>query len=235
MGYNRGVTDFETFQTTMWSLIGRAKAGDSSALTEVVQRYRPALVTFLSRQGMDPNQAEDVTQDVFLTLFRNGVFSRVEERGGKFRSFLIGIAKNVLGNALKHDRALKRGGGSTPVSLDPLAEVATPLKEDFDHLWVINLVKLAMQRLSDESDRRGIPYAETLRLIAEEGCSYERAAQLQGKSVPDVRNHVHRARELLGGYIREEIAAYSYSAEDYESEWSYLQGLLKQKENEGLK
>jgi len=227
------VPDFRSFPSTMWTLIEQARQGNSSAVNEFIARYRPAVVTFVARQGFDAHLAEDLAQEAFLALLQRDALARVEKEGGKFRSWMIGVTRNVIGNHLKRERAEKRGGGEAPLPLDAVAMLAAgaaPSDGAFDSLWVMNLLARAMARLRDESARRGTPYAEALRLVVEEGTDYRAAAGRLGKREGDVRNYVHRARALLADYLREEVAGYTCDPADYEAEVSWLDRLLKHKQ-----
>jgi|GEM_PF-480975 len=228
------MTSFHAFRETMWTLIRQARAGDSTAVNDFITRYRPAVTTFLVREGLKREEAEDIAQDIFLTLFENHVLARVEKGRGRFRSFLIAVSKNVLRNHLRRERAEKRGGGAEAVSLDGndlesiLADPAAGGDDEtFDHLWVINLLRLAMTRLEEESRRRGIPYAASLRLVVEGGQAYQEAAAKLQKSENDIRNYVHRARQRMVEYVREEVARYACDSDDYEREIAYLERLLE--------
>ncbi len=224
------MVEFQSFQSTMWTMIQQVQAGDRAALEAFARTYRPAVVTFLVRRGLPVDRAEDVAQQVFLVLLRNGVLTRVGREGGKFRSFLIGVTRNVLGNLLKQERAAKRGGEWDAVPLDPdvLEGPGDGVQDDaFDHLWVLNLLKVALERLRQESERRGTPYAEAMRLVAEDGCDYRSAGARLRKSEGDVKNYIHRGRELLAGYVREAIAGYALDAADYEREVAYVDRVLQ--------
>lgn len=224
------MVEFQSFQSTMWTLIQRAQAGDRAALEGFAETYRPAIVTFLVRRGLPADRAEDVAQQVFLVLLRNDVLSRVGREGGKFRGFLIAVTRNVLGNLHKQEGAAKRGRAREALPLDPevLEGPAGEGEDDtFDHLWVLSLLKTALERLERESERRGTPYAQAVRLVGEEGCDYKTAAARLGKSEGGVRNYVHRGRELLASYVREAIAGYAVDAADYEREVAYLDGVFR--------
>lgn len=224
------MVEFQSFQSTMWTMIQQVQAGNRAALEAFARTYRPAIVTFLARRGLPVERAEDVAQQVFLVLLQNDVLSRVGREGGRFRSFLIAVARNVLGNLLKQERAAKRGGERQAVPLDPEVlegHVGEVQDDAFDHLWVLNLLKVALERLRQESEKRGTPYAEAMRLVAEDGCDYRAAAARLRKSEGDVRNYIHRGRELLAGYVREAIAGYALDATDYEREVAYLDRVLQ--------
>jgi RNA polymerase sigma-70 factor (ECF subfamily) len=112
----------QAFATTHWSVV--IAAGDSqsprseAALTELCQTYWYPLYVFLRRKGLDPHEAQDLTQSFFADLLaRNGV-ARADRARGRFRSFLVASLENFLRNEWRNRSAQKRGGGQTPIPLD---------------------------------------------------------------------------------------------------------------------
>lgn len=110
------------FATTRWSVV-IAAGGDESpvaraALDELFAGAWYPLYAFARRQGEDADAAQDAVQG-FLTYLveKNGVRVADPERG-RFRTFLLTAFRNHLSNERDKERALKRGGGRTPVSLD---------------------------------------------------------------------------------------------------------------------
>jgi RNA polymerase sigma-70 factor (ECF subfamily) len=66
-------------------LIDRCVAGDREAWRALHETYRPQALTFLSRLGVSPREAEDACQEVFLQIFR--YLDRFERRAD-FRTWL---------------------------------------------------------------------------------------------------------------------------------------------------
>src|SRR5262245_43126139 len=93
------MTMLRPFQTTIWTSIRQAKEGRSTALNDFALKYRDPVVAFIVRQGYAAEDAEDLAQEVFMIVFRDRLLARAEESKGRFRSFLLGIVKNVMRNA----------------------------------------------------------------------------------------------------------------------------------------
>ncbi len=218
----------QVFRTTVWQRIREAKAGRESAVNEVLVRYRPAILGFLARRGVDAEEAEDVAQEVLLALVDDRVLARADPALGRFRNLLIAVMKNILRERERSRGRLKRGGELRVLSLDratessagPLGElVAAPEEDDeFDREWAKNLVRLAMQRLEAEYE----PYFAAIDLHLREDLSYRDVAARLGKSEAAVRNYLHEGRLKLAEYLRAEIAGYSSSADEYEDEKRHL-------------
>jgi RNA polymerase sigma factor (sigma-70 family) len=80
---------------TSATLLEAVKDGqDGQAWNRFISRYRPMIVSFAKRLGLDKSDAEDIGQEtllVFLQDYREGQYDRMK---GKFRSWLFGIAHN---------------------------------------------------------------------------------------------------------------------------------------------
>lgn len=104
----------EDFRTTHWSVVLAAADADSprcqSALTALCQSYRYPLYAFVRRQGRNPHEAEDLTQDFFARRLARSSLASVSPGNGRFRSFLLASMKNFLANDWDRNHAVKRGG-----------------------------------------------------------------------------------------------------------------------------
>ena len=146
------------FHTTRWSLIARA-AQDSSpesraALEELCELYWYPLYAFVRREGVTPEEAQDLTQGFFVSLLERQDLQAVREEKGRFRSFLRVSMKHFVLNYRKQNRAQKRGGGKKLMSLDfELAEQRYSREPEltpdqlFDRQWALTVLDLAMGAL----------------------------------------------------------------------------------------
>lgn len=116
------------FTTTHWSVVIRAKEGDSreahEALGKLCQTYWQPIYAFLRREGHGPADAEDLTQSFFAHLLNRKFLDHLHHRQGRFRSFLLAFLKHFLSDHRDKARAQKRGGGQSPISLDSLDSAA---------------------------------------------------------------------------------------------------------------
>lgn len=96
-------------------LVTAAKAGDKKAFGRLVEAYQDRIYGYLSRMLSDPDEAEDVAQEVFLRAYRSlGKF-----RGASsFHTWLYRIASNL---AIDVARRRKRQDGAV-YSLDAPVE-----------------------------------------------------------------------------------------------------------------
>jgi RNA polymerase sigma-70 factor (ECF subfamily) len=82
-------------------LVSRALDGDGNAATAIWERYI-VLVRTILRRGLGTNDVDDISQEVFINLYR----SLGDLRDCKsLRSFIIGITLHLAGTELRRRRA----------------------------------------------------------------------------------------------------------------------------------
>ncbi|HLG41804.1 MAG TPA: RNA polymerase sigma factor [Planctomycetota bacterium] len=218
------------FGSTIWSEVELAREGDRRALDRVVVAYRTPLVQLLQRHGFNLNDAEDLAQETFVEIVAKDLLRKAAPQAGRFRSLIIGVAKNVVRNHLRKIAAKKRGGESSGTVRDDGAIESKTLEpgnaQVFDQLWVVNLLQRAFKRLERDAKSRQNRQDEIVRMAVIEGQSYSViAAQLEiGPGV--VRNLLYRGKQKLLDYVREEIATYTMPGAEFEGEASYILGLI---------
>ncbi len=211
------------FVTTRWSVVLAAGLSTSveseGALAQLCRTYWYPLYAFVRRQGRSPEDAEDLTQGFFAHLLEKKVLGGVVPEKGKFRSFLLASLKNFLANDWDRQRAAKRGGKHSLVSLDDdtaedryLREPshdATPEKL-FDQTWALTVLETVLQQLRKEYATAGKNHLfEALQdhLIGDENAAaYASAASQLGMKEGTVRMAVLRMRRHFGYLLRSEIA-----------------------------
>src|SRR6202162_4205946 len=85
-------------------LLRRIVAGDEAAFTILYRRKHPGIYRFALHMSGNAAIAEDVTQEVFMTLIRYG--KRFDPARGTVASFLFGIARNQVRKRWEQNRRL---------------------------------------------------------------------------------------------------------------------------------
>lgn len=232
-----GKVPYESFQSTIWQVIRDARGKNPRALETLVQKYRQPVVAYIQRTGLSEHDAEDLAQEVFLRISNEEFLRKVDPSRGRFRNIVIKVTRHVISEHRRRQGALKRGGVATHVSLSqPATDGGAPLEEllgspdvedeQFDRLWLLNILRLAMERLRRECKAADRPYYEALALHLHQNLEYEQIARKMGKKIHDVKNYLHRAKLKLMEHMKEEIAAYAGSREEFEEEANRLLKLL---------
>jgi DNA-directed RNA polymerase specialized sigma24 family protein len=124
------------FDTTLWTVV--LAAGDpnhpdaAAALDRLCRTYWYPVYAYVRRKGRIAADAEDLTQEFFSRLLARDFPVGVEREGGKFRSYLLRALDHFLINEWNRSNAVKRGGGSTPYSLDGVEADARYALEPID-------------------------------------------------------------------------------------------------------
>jgi RNA polymerase sigma factor (sigma-70 family) len=220
-----------------------ARAGDSQqtdqALEKLCRTYWPPLYAYIRRDGHDPAQAEDLTQEFFARLLAREYLQKLHHQEGKFRSFLLAYVKNFLLEQRRRDRAQKRGGGCDFISLNqPMGEEGyllepadelTPI-EVFDRRWAQRILQTALDRLRQEYNTRGetalFGVLQDYQPRAPGGRSYAQLGEDLGMSEAAVKWAVHQMRQRHGELLREEIAQTVTRPEEIDEELRHFRSLL---------
>jgi RNA polymerase sigma-70 factor (ECF subfamily) len=165
----------------------RATAGESAAFDRLVDRYSNRIFAHVFRIVRDREEAEDLTQEIFLRTYRS--LARFNP-SRPFKSWIYKIATNAGLNAL---RSRQRRG--VKVSLDAHHELIdhqaeSPRRELRDEL------AHAMEGLAPQP-------AMLIHLHYQEGMSIREAADIVGMNEGSAKVALHRARKRLRELIVE--------------------------------
>jgi RNA polymerase sigma-70 factor (ECF subfamily) len=126
-------------------------AADVAAWDEWVAIYGPLVYRMALRQGLQPADADDVVQQVFSAVAQS-VGQWVEQpQRGRFRGWLLGIARNTALNTLNR-RPLGTVGLGGEQSGKPLADIAAPggpLSSQFDLEFRREVYRWAAEQVRD--------------------------------------------------------------------------------------
>ena len=160
------MTQSHQFRTTRWTQVMAARdasPGGRQALRDLCETYYEPVALFIQRSGLTGhNEARDLAHEFFARLLEGDQLDQVDRTRGRFRSYLLGALKHFLSDHRDRDRARKRGGGVSIVSLSqdlPCVEPAVPsgLPPDayFDRQWGLALVEQAFGVLRAEAEAEG--------------------------------------------------------------------------------
>jgi RNA polymerase sigma-70 factor (ECF subfamily) len=155
------------------SLVQRAKDGDTAAFTVLYEEHAPRLYRyFLPRVGGRSQQAEDLTEEVFVRVLER--IERYEDRGLPFGAWLFRIAHNLL---IDHQRRLPK---QPMVGIDECEEIRGPAEKEIQQALDQHEIAITMARLT--SDQRNV-----IQLRFMEGLSIIETALALGKTEESVK------------------------------------------------
>jgi len=180
--------------------IAALKARDERAFNALVARFQDRVYNLIRRLLGNPEEARDVTQEVFVS-----VFEKVDSYRGEssIATWIYRIATNHAKNRIKY---LSRRQDRKKESLDQMtvpptasrlsAEVPRP-DQAYTRETVSRMVDRALAELDEEQ-------RIVLVLRDVEGQSYEDIAEITGLQLGTVKSRLHRGRQRL----KEALAPY---------------------------
>jgi RNA polymerase sigma factor (sigma-70 family) len=226
------------FATTHWSVVLDAQS-ESPAAQEALEKlcriyWRP-IFSFVQRQGVGPEEAEDLTQGFFAVLLERRSLSNVRKEKGRLRSFLLGALKHFLADERRRAMAIKRGAGQRLIPLEELSvderiemEPADPATAEriYERRWASTVLERVLDLLEDEYRAAGNAalFNSLNQLLPDEPgvpSQADIAAEL-GMTENAVRQAFHRFRQSYQLLLREEIAHTVSTPGDIEDELRHL-------------
>lgn len=167
-------------------------AGDERCLEAVYRRWSPLVFTVCLRALGSPSEAEEVTQQVFVSAWRSRERFRPED--GHLAAWLVGITRHRVvdrqrtrGREFRLNRAVEDAVDRQPVS-EPIAQLVDRLV------------------LLDEIDRLPEPRGTILRLAFWEGRTHAQIAEQLNLPLGTVKSHARRSLLHLRARLQEVTA-----------------------------
>lgn len=164
--------------------------GDREAFRAIVEKYHPRIYDLCRRMLRQTQEAEDVTQEVFVRVYRK---LSTYHLSYKFSTWLYTVALNVIRNHVRHRRLVQF------FSLD-VAQEETPAQEPVDprpkpeqtaqHKEASGLLDHMLQALKPK-------WRTPFVLYYVQDMSCQEIAKVLGVSEGVVKVTLHRARRLL--------------------------------------
>lgn len=231
------------FTTTHWSVVLQAQGptpGAQAALEKLCRTYWRPIYAFVRRQGIEPEDAKDLTQGFFALLLERRDFDTVRKEKGRLRSYLLTSFKHFLTNERNRAMAIKRGKGQRLISLDQFhegeragfepADTATA-DQIYERRWAMTVLNQVLARLEEEHrvagkmqlfDRIQKSFTDD----PDRGSQIEIAREL-GMTENAVNQAFHRFRQRYRELLREEVAHTVAVGVDIEDELRHLIAVLR--------
>ena len=242
---HEGAGEPREFVTTRWSLIlsaahfGSEEQRVRDALAELCRTYWRPIFSFVRGRGYSIEDAQDLTQDFFVTILKNDWLQHADRNRGRFRSLLLRSLQNFLINAAEKSHARKRGGEAEFISWDDwMAEApaqlsipvqaldSLPPERIFDLTWATTVVEHALQRLREECESKGklwLFQAISSHLTDErDEVSYAKLSAELGMAETAVKKQLHNMRQRYRSLLRDEVSQTVEDPADVDDEIRYL-------------
>ena len=198
------------------SFVARLRDRDDAAWFELWTVFGPVIRAQLHRWGRGAVGAatvEDLTQDTLAAL-SDSIERFDPDRGARFSTWLLSIAKHVLCDEMDRRHALKRGGGKRAASLDESfmgTSNGPQPDEEYERLVFQAKVHAAIRETQQASE---FLHFEVYRMRVLEGVQGKEVAEQLGVSEPTVSRHLQRVRNLLRERLTEIIGTYSFTSDE---------------------
>lgn len=179
-------------------LIGRLKARDEDAFNEIVRMHGDKVFSLVYRMIGNRAEAEDLAQEVFVTVFKTVDGFRGES---KFSTWLLRIAANHCKNRIKYLSRRPTDGAAFDEAAEEHAGRALSVQAHIEAPDVL-LEAAEMERMMQaaiatlEEDHRLLI---VLRDVEE--LSYEEIGEVTGLAEGTIKSRLHRARMAIKEYL----------------------------------
>jgi RNA polymerase sigma-70 factor (ECF subfamily) len=161
-------------------------AGNDAAFVELHELYERRIYFFALKRMRDPSDAEDVTQEVFLQVFRG--LAKFEGRSSML-SWMFGIAHNQICRRYRKRNAKIQSLQSDEVNALDSGETPADQRTDFVRI-LRNCSRVLKEKVPDQQ-------RETFELRYLENKSTREIAQKLGRSPQAVKISLFRTRRTL--------------------------------------
>jgi len=178
---------------TELELVARAKAGDSDAFGQLMEQNQNRIYSLALRMVSNPEDAADLTQEAFLSAWRN-----LESFQGEasFSTWLYRLTSNACIDFLRKEKR-KRAAG-TVLYLDDTEDGASLDLPDYDADPHRQLEQSEVQQaIADGMAALSEEHRKVLSLREISGLSYAEIADILGLEEGTVKSRIARARLAL--------------------------------------
>ncbi len=170
--------------------IFRERTGND--FTFFYKKYYPKLIYYTSKMCGDPQKAEDVTIESFMTAFEK--IDKYEKEKAQFSTWLFTIARNLMLQDIKANKKTL----SIDVEFDDEGTTLKdflPEEEDNEYLEKVSEKKaeIMMKYISELKD----PYRKVIEMREIKRMAYKDIANELGKNLSTIKSQIRNGRAIL--------------------------------------
>ena len=166
--------------------IGRER--DRRCFVTLFTSFAPRVKAYLLRHGVDEQMADELTQDVFVVIWRKAHL--FDPRRASASAWIHTIARNLWIDAVRHDRHVDDARIAVPPQVEPTPEEQLKLAEGEARL------RAALDSLPEHQ-------AEVLRLSFFEERTHQQIAERLGVPLGTVKSRIRLATAHLRGSLQD--------------------------------
>jgi RNA polymerase sigma factor (sigma-70 family) len=204
--------------TLTTGFIGRLRANDQAAWFELWETFGPVLRAQLTKWGkgrIGPETVRDLSQETLAAL-SDSIDRYDPGRGARFSTWLLAIAKHVLGDEMDRRTAQKRGAAKKAANFDEswmVASAGPGADREYEAAIFRAKVEAAIRLVEREVEFTDF---SIYRLRVLDGQSGKDVAAAMGMSEPTISRRLAKVRDMLRKRLSEVIATYSFTPEELE-------------------
>ncbi|MBT5582569.1 MAG: sigma-70 family RNA polymerase sigma factor [Phycisphaerae bacterium] len=197
------------------SFVRRLRDRDETAWFELWQVFGPVLRGQLMKWGngrLGMETVRDLSQETLAALSKS--IERFDpNRGVRFSTWLLAIARHALSDEIDRRMALKRGAGKRPTHLeeDWMGGLSGAVDEQYERRIFEAKVAAAIRQAESAGDFLSF---EVYRMRVLDNRTGRDVAKQIGVSPPTISRHLQKARGHLRSKLTEIVATWSFTPEE---------------------
>jgi len=184
-------------------LVQQFQNGDRDAFTHLVHRHKRDIFQFILSKVTDRDLAADLTQDVFIKLFKS---ADQYTATGKFKSWLFRLAQNICIDAYRKQskaKVLSLYNSTNDVKsemenamIDQIEDETANPEQETEFIELQDFIERAFDSLPEKQ-------RTALVLCQYHGMSYGEIALVQNCPVGTVKSRIHNALTNVRDYLKQ--------------------------------
>jgi RNA polymerase sigma-70 factor (ECF subfamily) len=179
-------------------LVKRCLQGDDYAWEAIVSSYAGRIFRLCYRYTNRRDEAEDLTQEIFIRVYQNLRSFRSET--GSFQNWVLRLSRNLIIDRYRQARRFQQFGGSLELEGMHLEDLSRPSPQrKMEQAEASRIIRTALLTLSPENQ-------EAIILRDLEGMGYQEMAEILGIPEGTVKSRISRGRMALAKQLSRQLA-----------------------------
>lgn len=191
---------------TQATLLDRLRDGsDALVWDEFFHRYWRLIFHFAQRRGCAEHSAEEIVQEVMMTVFEKREVFCYDPTRGRFRDWLLTVVRNKVAEYRRRPSDRVRGqGGDTPTELAQATDDAELPSEAVEAAFEEAVLLMFLDRVRQEVSPRTYQAFELFTLHELPAADVARTTGITRNAVYQARKNIVRRLRELGATFRDE-------------------------------